>query len=169
MTLDKIIRVDHAGELGATLIYRGQILGAQLRNESTLELEQMLLHEQQHLDYFTELQKYTESKPSRLLPIWRIAGFGLGLASGLLGEQARSQVTASVETVVDHHYQSQINWARENNFTDLADRMESFRQDELTHKAKAEKDLTAVNKGVKLIGKTVEFGCRLALTIEGKL
>jgi ubiquinone biosynthesis monooxygenase Coq7 len=169
MTFDQVIRVDHAGELGATLIYRGQILGARLRREPTVDLEKMLAHEQQHLDYFTKLQMDNDFRPSKLLPLWRVAGFCLGLGSGLLGEKTRSQVTASVETVVDQHYAKQITWARENSFAELADKMESFRSDELDHKTTALKDLTTTTKGIKLLGLCVEAGCRLALNIEEKL
>lgn len=169
MKTEEIIRVDHAGELGATLIYQGQIQAAQLRGEDTTELEAMLDHEQRHLEYFEMLQRQRKLKPSMLLPVWKAAGYTLGFVSGLLGQQSRSQVTHSVETMIDVHYQEQIAWAKANGEENLAAFMEDFRMDEDEHRQTAEQDLTDVTPCNRVLGKAVELGSVIAIELTRKL
>jgi|OM-RGC.v1.021544314 Ubiquinone biosynthesis protein COQ7 len=167
MDKHEIIVVDHAGELGAVEIYQGQIDAARLRGEDVAELEAMREHEQRHLEYFEMLMRQGNIKQTPLIPLWRFAGRALGFVRGMMGKEARSQVTHSVETVIDGHYREQIEWAKSNGEDNLAAFMEDFRRDEDEHKQAAERDLT--DSGcMRVLGKTVELGSVAAIEITKK-
>ena len=168
MNSEEIIRVDHAGELGAVEIYKGQIEAARLRGEDTAGLEAMQDHEQRHLEYFEMLMRQRKIKQTPLIPLWRFAGRALGFVSGLLGKQAMAQVTHSVETVIDAHYQEQIEWAKSNGEDNMASFMEDFRLDEDEHRQAAEKDL-ADSGCMRVLGKTVELGSVAAIELTKKV
>ena len=76
--LDKILRVDHAGEVGAAKIYEGQlkVLGA---TEIGPMIQHMKDQEKEHLDTFHDLLNEHEVRPTIMLPIWNLAGYGLSL------------------------------------------------------------------------------------------
>src|SRR5579862_4887857 len=109
--LAEILRVDHAGELGAVAIYRGQraVLGeARGRERIYNQLTEMEEHEGEHLARFDELLNQRRVRPTALAPVWRLAGFALGAGTALLGEKAVHACTEAVETVIEQHYASQI-------------------------------------------------------------
>ncbi len=99
------IRSDHAGETGAVMIYRG-ILAVSRDAGIRAFAAQHMAAEQGHLDLLNQI--LAPSQCSRLLPIWRIAGFFTGFLPGLVGPRAVYATVAAVETFVDRHYQAQI-------------------------------------------------------------
>ena len=110
--LERFIRVDHAGERGAIKIYEGQLvaLSTFYKNEKLKKLiENMKIHEEEHSEYFEKEIHKRNIKPTRFLKIWDLLGIGLGFGSTLLGKKAAMLCTASVEEVIDEHYQNQIN------------------------------------------------------------
>lgn len=103
----KYLRVNHAGELGAINIYKGQLAvlgGTALKPK----LEEMLSHEQEHLDAFNEILPDEGVRPSALTPLWELGGFALGAGSALLGEKAAMACTVAVEEVIVEHYEEQL-------------------------------------------------------------
>ncbi len=84
--LERIIRVDHAGEYGAKRIYQGQpaVLG-NIRHAPTIR--HMQEQEQVHLDTFTRLIAERGVRPTVLLPLWNAAGFALGAATAALARE----------------------------------------------------------------------------------
>ncbi|TPP64171.1 5-demethoxyubiquinone hydroxylase mitochondrial [Fasciola gigantica] len=105
--LDRIIRVDHAGELGAKRIYQGQmiILG---RSDVGPVIKEMQKQEEGHLEKFEELIPKHRVRPTALLPFWNAAGFALGMGTALLGKRAAMACTVAVESVISEHYNEQI-------------------------------------------------------------
>lgn len=103
----EMLRVDHAGELGAVEIYRGQ---AWVLRGTSLEptLRAMQAGEEAHLTRLNSLLGERRVRPSLLAPLWRAAGFALGVATGLLGRQMAMAATVSVETSISKHYNSQV-------------------------------------------------------------
>ena len=69
----------------------------------------MKLHEKEHCDFFENEIKKEILMPTNFLPLWDLLGVGLGFGSTLLGKKAAMLCTASVEEVIDEHYQNQIN------------------------------------------------------------
>jgi ubiquinone biosynthesis monooxygenase Coq7 len=75
--LERILRVDHAGEYGAKRIYEGQL--AVLKTaRSTPTIRHMLQQEQAHLDAFARLLPQRRVRPTLLSPLWHVGGFALG-------------------------------------------------------------------------------------------
>ena len=110
--IEEFIRVDHAGERGAVKIYEGQLLAlSTLVKDEELKktIEEMKVHEKEHCEFFENEIKKRKIKPTKFLPLWDLLGVGLGFGSTLLGKKATMLCTASVEEVIDKHYQNQIN------------------------------------------------------------
>ena len=109
--IEEFIRVDHAGERGAIKIYEGQLLALStiVKDESLKKtIEEMKIHEKEHCDFFVKEIKKRKIKPTKFLPLWDLLGVGLGFGSTILGKKAAMLCTASVEEVIDKHYQNQI-------------------------------------------------------------
>ena len=134
--VEEFIRVDHAGERGAVKIYEGQLLALNTiyKNDELKEtILEMREHEREHCDFFENEIKKRQIKPTRFLPLWDLLGVGLGFGTTLLGKKAAMLCTASVEEVIDKHYQDQINQLGEDE-KELRDKIIKFREDELHHK-----------------------------------
>jgi ubiquinone biosynthesis monooxygenase Coq7 len=109
--VEGFIRVDHAGERGAVKIYEGQLLALNtlVRDENLKKvIEEMKVHEKEHCEFFEAEIKKRKITPTKFLPLWDLLGIGLGFGSTLLGKKAAMLCTASVEEVIDKHYQNQI-------------------------------------------------------------
>ena len=90
--IDSILRVDHAGETAAAKIYDGQL--AVLKNTPVgPTIQHMKDQEQEHLDTFNHLLVENDTRPTALLPLWNVMGFGLGVASAIMGEKAAMACT----------------------------------------------------------------------------
>ena len=110
--IEEFIRVDHAGERGAVKIYEGQLLALNtfVKNDKLKEtIKEMKIHEEEHRDFFENEIKKRNIAPTKFLPLWDLLGVGLGFGSTILGKKAAMLCTASVEEVIDKHYQDQIN------------------------------------------------------------
>jgi ubiquinone biosynthesis monooxygenase Coq7 len=166
----EILRVDHAGELGAVHIYRGQravferARGAQGAAATLAEME---AHEQAHLDAFDRMLVERRVRPTLLAPLWRVAGFALGAGTALMGEKAAHACTEAVETVIEEHYAGQIDeLSRE---PALAADLTRFRDDELAHKDRAIEAGARAAPGYPLLSAAIRAGCRLAIRTAEKL
>ena len=169
--IEEIIRVDHAGERGAIKIYEGQLLALKtIKQDESLKniIENMKEHEKKHYEYFEKLIQKRKIKKTYLLPLWDVMSVALGFGSALLGKKATLQTTASVEEVIDGHYQNQISKLG-NDEKDLAKNIKKFRSDEVNHKNMAYK-AGATNKGIYFIlDKVIKTGSRIAITISEKI
>ena len=169
--LEEIIRVDHAGERGAIKIYGGQLLALKtLKKDRNLEniIEKMKKGEHEHLKYFEEELQKRKIKPTYLLPLWDLMGVGLGFGSVMLGKKAAMLCTASVEEVIDEHYQNQINQIN-NDEKKLKEKIIKFREDELNHKDIAYEE-GATKKGIySVLDKVIKIGSKVAISISEKV
>ena len=104
-TLIADLRTDHAGESGAVMIYRG-ILAATRDDGVRRFATSHLATEEGHLAEIEPL--LTPRQRSRLLPLWRIAGWITGALPALAGPRATYATIEAVETFVDRHYAEQI-------------------------------------------------------------
>jgi 3-demethoxyubiquinol 3-hydroxylase len=128
----RIIRVDQAGEFGATRIYEGQlaVLG---RSHSGLIIRHMAEQEQEHLAEFNRLIVSRRVRPTLLTPLWNIAGFALGAGTALMGEKAAMACTVAVEEVIDEHYRGQSEQLGPEEGA-LKKTIDEFRADEVEHR-----------------------------------
>ena len=169
--VEEFIRVDHAGERGAVKIYEGQLLALNtfVKNESLKKtIEEMKVHEMEHCQFFENEIKKRNIKPTKFLPLWDLLGVGLGFGSTLLGKKAAMLCTASVEEVIDKHYQDQINQL-ESDEKDLKSKIIKFRDDELHHKDIAYEQ-GASKKGLySIMDKIIKTGSKIAINISEKI
>ena len=168
--LEQFIRVDHAGERGAIKIYEGQLLALKtfMKNDKLKnQIEEMKKHEKEHAEFFDKEIKKRNIKPTKFLPLWDLLGVGLGFGSTILGTKAAMLCTASVEEVIDEHYQNQINRI-EDDEKELKKKIVKFREDELHHKDIAY-DNGATKKGFySILDKVIKTSSRIAITISEK-
>lgn len=137
-SVSSMLRVNHAGEYGATCIYAGQLFV--LGHDQTVQ--HMANQEQDHLKAFTHLLVEHHTRPSLLQPLWHIGGFMMGAITAAMGRNVAHACTAAVETIIDEHYQDQlahlqnhpsalVNDATTKNLTDLITRC---KEEECEHK-----------------------------------
>tara|TARA_B100001057_G_scaffold427956_1_gene453030 strand:- start:765 stop:1295 length:531 start_codon:yes stop_codon:yes gene_type:complete len=169
--IEEFIRVDHAGERGAVKIYEGQLLALNtlVKDESLKKtIEEMIIHEKEHCDFFEKEIKKRNIKPTKFLPLWDLLGVGLGFGSTILGKKAAMLCTASVEEVIDKHYQNQIDQLDASE-KDLKRKIIKFREDELHHKDIAY-EKGATKKGLySIMDKIIKTGSKLAINISEKV
>ena len=169
--LEEIIRVDHAGERGAIKIYEGQLLALKtFKHDEELrrKIEEMKEHESEHLDFFDKEIKKRNIKPTKLLPLWDLLAVGIGFGSTIIGRKAAMLCTASVEEVIDEHYQNQINQIK-NDEKFLKKKIIKFRQDELHHKDIAYKKGATKDGIYSILDLIIKTGSRIAISISEKI
>jgi len=169
--LDEMIRVDHAGEFGAVQIYRGQkavfdrIEG---KAHAARLIGEMEAGEQEHLKTFDRLIAERRVRPTLMAPVWRIAGFGLGAVTALMGEEAAHACTEAVEQVIEEHYgrQSEELEGVDNELKYVVDR---FREDEIAHKETAVEQGAHQAPAYPVLSAVIKLGCRAAIRISEKI
>jgi len=165
--LAEILRVDHAGELAAVQIYRGQkaVMGAAPAARHFAEMERQ---EAEHLARFDRLLTERRVRPTAFAPVWRLAGFALGAGTALMGEKAAHACTEAVETVIEEHYAGQIAELAERD-PDLAAELSKFRDEELAHRDLAVEEGAREAPGYGLLSAVIGAGCRAAIKLSEKI
>ena len=169
--IEEFIRVDHAGERGAIKIYEGQLLALNTvikDEELKKKIEEMKIHEKEHADYFENEIKKRRIKPTKFLPLWDLLGVGLGFGSTILGKKAAMLCTASVEEVIDEHYQNQINQIGSDE-KELKNKIIKFREDELNHKDIAYNEGATKDGLYSILDKIIKTGSKIAINISEKV
>ncbi len=169
--LEEFIRVDHAGERGAIKIYEGQLLALNtIKKNDKLKktVEKMKIHEKEHAEYFENEIKKRNIKPTKLLPLWDLLGVGLGFGSTILGDKAAMLCTASVEEVIDKHYQNQIEQIQDDE-KKIRDKIIRFREDELHHKNIAYEEGATKEGLYSILDKIIKTGSKIAINISEKI
>ena len=169
--IEEFIRVDHAGERGAIKIYEGQLLALNTfvkDDELKKTIEEMKEHEREHANYFEKEIRRRRIKPTKFLPLWDLLGVGLGFGSTLLGKKAAMLCTASVEEVIDEHYQNQIDQI-ESDEKELKEKIIKFREDELHHKDIAYEKGASKEGVYSIFDKIVKTGSKIAIRVSEKI
>ena len=166
--LDQIIRVDHAGEYGATRIYDGQIAVFGKDSKIGKTIQHMADQEQEHIDKFNELLVEKRVRPTALLPLWNIAGFALGAGTALMGEKSAMACTVAVEKVIGEHYREQQDLL-EDDEKELKKTIAKFEKDELEHHDIGIEHDAESAIGYRIMSKVIEFGCKTAIAVSKKI
>jgi len=169
--VEEFIRVDHAGERGAIKIYEGQLLAlSTIKQDKNLKkiIEEMKEHEKEHLEYFEKEIQKRKMKPTYLLPLWDLMGVSLGFGSALLGKKATLLCTASVEEVIEDHYENQLGKIGEDE-KDLKTKIEKFKGDEVNHKNTAYESGASRTGIYSIMDKIIRTGSKIAITISEKI
>ena len=168
--IEEFIRVYHAGERGAIKIYEGQLLALNtfVKDENLKKtIDKMKKHEKEHLDFFSKEIKKRKIKPTKFLPLWDLLGVGLGFGSAILGKKAAMLCTASVEEVIDEHYQNQINQIEDDEI-ELREKIIKFRNDELHHKNIAIDEGASKEGPYRILDGIIKTGSKIAIKISEK-
>lgn len=163
-----MLRVDQAGEYGATRIYAGQ-LAVLRRNSSAAKLvSRMADQERRHLARFDALMSERGVRPTALQPVWHTAGFMLGAVTALISEEAAMACTEAVETEIDRHYGHQLADLGEDDPVLAAD-IEDFRADELEHRDVARAAGAARAPAYPVLTAAIRGACRLAIGLSKRI
>ena len=165
--LERIVRVDHAGEYGAVRIYQGQlaVLG---KSPSGDVIREMADKEREHLETFDGIVSDRRVRPTALMPVWHVAGFALGAATAMMGERAAMACTAAVEEVIDEHYAKQAE-ALGDDQAELKSTIEQFREDELEHRDTALEHDAELAPGYEVLSTVIKKGSRLAIWLSERV
>lgn len=170
--IDRMLRVDHAGEYGAQRIYAGQL--AILKNDATApEIARMAAQEQEHLSRFNQLINERRARPSALIPFWHVAGFALGAGTALLGPKAAMACTVAVETVIAEHYKNQLDilsaLATPEGEPELKATISQFRDEELEHHDIGLAHDAEQAPAYALLSGVIKRGCRAAIWVAERV
>jgi len=169
--IDRIIRVDHAGELGADRIYAGQmaVLG---KTSVGPVIQHMWDQEKEHRAKFEELIPKYRVRPTVLVPIWNIAGYVLGAGTAMIGKEAAMACTVAVETVITDHYNSQLReliaMGEEEN-KELIEVIKKFRDEEMEHHDTGLLHDAELAPAYQALSQVIKVGCKAAVYISEKV
>ncbi len=165
---EAMLRVDQAGEYGATRIYAGQLAVMGQRSDEARAIARMAEQEARHRQVFDRMVAERGVRPTALQPLWHVAGFALGAATALLGPRAAMACTAAIETEIDRHYTEQLEQLGGED-PELSVRITEFRSEELEHRS------TAIAAGAEqapaypLLSGAIRLGCRIAIKLSRNL
>jgi ubiquinone biosynthesis monooxygenase Coq7 len=163
-----MLRVSHAGEVGAVQIYRGQQAVLRRKNpEKIALLAHMEQQERHHRDTLHHHLLEQQARPSALMPLWNIAGFALGALTATMGTRAAMACTIAVEEVIDNHYAQQVA-ALQQTHPQLAETLEIFRQEEVEHATTAASEGGTGTPGYTLLKTIIQTGSRAAIAIASR-
>ena len=172
MTTDRsrMIRVDQAGEYGATRIYAGQLAVMGDRGPDSPEIRAMAEQEAVHLARFDALMARRGTRPTALQPLWAAAGYALGAATALIGPEAAMACTAAIEEEINRHYTSQLDELEsEEDDPELAGMIAEFRDDERAHRDAAFAAGAERAPGYPLLSAAIRLGCRAAIRLAERI
>ena len=165
---ESMVRVDQAGEFGATRIYAGQLAVMGNRHPAAREIAAMAAQEARHRQRFDAMLIERRVRPTLLAPIWNVAGYGLGMATALMGPAAAMACTVAVETEIDRHYGDQLVELGDTD-PELSGAIADFQAEEVEHKA------TALAAGAEsafaypVMSAAIRLGCRAAIALSKRI
>lgn len=163
-----MLRVDQAGEYGATRIYAGQLAVLRRNCPEAKLVARMAAQEQRHLARFDALMAERRVRPTALQPLWNVAGFALGAATALMSEQAALACTDAVETEIDKHYAQQLRGLGDDD-PELASDIREFQAEELEHRDTARAAGAQDAIGYPLLTGAIRAGCRVAIALSKRI
>lgn len=165
---ESMIRVDQAGEYGATRIYAGQLAVMGDRHDMARAISGMANQEERHRAFFDALIAQRGVRPTALQPVWNVAGFALGAATAAIGPAAAMACTVAVETEIDRHYQEQLDALAEDD-PELSGAVAEFRAEELEHRDSALAAGAETAPAYPLLSGAIRLACRAAIAVSKRL
>lgn len=165
---DAMIRVDQAGEYGATRIYAGQLAIMGHRSAVAREIAGMALQEERHRAFFDRMIAERGVRPTILQPFWSVAGYALGAVTAAIGPEAAMACTAAVETEIDLHYAEQLRELGEDD-PELSEAIADFQAEELEHRDTALAHGAEQAMAYPLMSAVIRLGCRVAIAAAKRI
>ena len=166
--VNAMIRVDQAGEYGATRIYAGQLAVLGDRGAAAHEIAKMAAQEERHLARFNELIAQRGVRPTALQPFWDVAGFALGAATALISPKAAMACTDAVETEIDLHYAEQLEQLGDSD-PELSADIAQFREEELEHRDTAREHGSQEAPAYPVLTGAIRLGCKAAIALSKRI
>ena len=166
--LSSMLRVNQAGEYGATRIYAGQLAVLRRNSPASKLISRMAMQEERHLARFDKLIAERRVRPTALQPFWNVAGFALGAATALLSEEAAMACTDAVETEIDRHYSGQLAEIGDRD-PELAADIADFQAEEVEHRDTAREAGALQAPGYPLLTAAIRAGCRIAIGLSKRI
>lgn len=163
-----MIRVDQAGEYGATRIYAGQLAVLPPNSPAAKLISKMAMQEKAHLERFDHLIAERRVRPTALQPIWNVAGFALGAGTALIGPEAAMACTDAVETEIDRHYGQQLDELGGSD-PELSSDIARFREEELEHRDTAREAGSRQAPAYPILTGAIRAACRVAIALSKKV
>ncbi len=170
-SIDQMLRVDHAGEYAAVLIYDAQAkIFARSKKTRALakDMRRMRDEEIEHLQEFDRLLLQNNTRPTAMIGVWKLAATALGAGTALIGEKAAHACTEAVESVIEQHYAKQIKETKGKD-EELCAMFTKFRNDELRHHDHAIDEGAKQAPAYPLLSAIIKAGCRTAIKISEKI
>lgn len=165
---DSMVRVDQAGEFGATRIYAGQLAVLGDRHPAARAIHHMAAQEERHRAWFDKEMAARRVRPTLLQPFWDVAGFALGAATAALGPEAAMACTAAVETEIDKHYQEQLDTLGDS-APELTEAIRDFQAEELEHREHALAAGAENTPGYPVLSGLIRLGCKVAIATAKRI
>ncbi|MGH6781673.1 MAG: demethoxyubiquinone hydroxylase family protein [Sphingomonadaceae bacterium] len=163
-----MLRVDQAGEYGATRIYAGQLAVMGDHGPGNRLIARMAQQEERHRQHFDAMIAERGVRPTALQPLWNVAGFALGAATALIGPKAAMACTAAIETEIDRHYGEQLAELGDSDPA-LSDAIAEFRAEEAEHRDIAIAQGAEEAPAYPLLSGAIRFGCRAAIALSKRI
>jgi len=165
---ESMLRVNQAGEYGATRIYAGQLAVLGRSSAAAHQIARMAAQEQRHLARFDKMMADRRVRPTALQPLWSVAGFALGAATAMISEKAAMACTDAVETEIDKHYSEQLAALGDDDPEFAAD-IRDFQAEELEHRETAREHGSQEAVAYPLLTAAIRAGCRLAIELSKRI
>jgi ubiquinone biosynthesis monooxygenase Coq7 len=163
-----MIRVDQAGEYGATRIYAGQLAVLGSGSPAAHLVSRMAAQEERHLKRFNHLMAERRVRPTLLQPLWNAGGFALGAVTALIGEKAAMACTDAVETEIDRHYAEQLREIGDGD-PELAADIRDFQAEELEHRDVAREAGALDAPAYPVLTTAIRGICRVAIQLSKRI
>jgi ubiquinone biosynthesis monooxygenase Coq7 len=163
-----MLRVDQAGEYGATRIYAGQLAALGDRRPAGAMIARMAAQEQVHLRHFDAMLAERGVRPTLLQPLWAVAGHALGAATALISPAAAMACTAAIEDEIDAHYSEQLEALGERD-PPLSASIARFQADEREHRDTALEAGAEQAIGYPILYSAIRAGCRIAIELSKRI
>lgn len=165
---DSMIRVNQAGEYGASRIYAGQLAVMGDRGAAARKIAGMAVQEERHRIFFDKMMAERGVRPTVLQPIWDVAGFALGAVTAAIGPEAAMACTVAVETEIDNHYSEQLAQLGDSD-PDLSAAIADFQADEVEHRETALASGAENAPAYPLMTAAIRLGCRVAIATAKRI
>ena len=166
--IDAMIRVDQAGEFGATRIYAGQLAVLGSRHPASRAISHMAHQEERHRAFFDRVMAERDVRPTLFQPLWSAAGFALGAVTAAIGPEAAMACTAAVETEIDKHYAEQLIELGEED-AELSGAIADFQAEEVEHKEHAIAAGAETAFAYPVMSAAIRLGCRMAIAAAKRI
>lgn len=163
-----MLRVDQAGEYGATRIYAGQLAVMGDRHPLSRSIAAMARQEERHAAHFDAMIARRQVSPTLLQPFWGVAGFALGAITAALGPEAAMACTAAIETEIDRHYSEQLDQLGDAD-PELSGAIREFQAEEVEHRDTAFAQGAENAPAYGLLSGAIRLGCRAAIALSKRI